>query len=119
MGTEDDINFVLSVLASYRGTSSLQELCKALVEAFPEGDRRIRQVEMIFDSTGVVTGEFGMVQAYHRKKEEMQTWLHDSRAKVRAFAEAHIRSLDRTIAAEQRRSETDHEMRRMEWPEEE
>lgn len=117
--TDDDIHFVLSVLASYRGTSSLQELCKALVEALPEGDKRIRQVEIILNSTGVVSGEFGMVQAYHRKKEEMQTWLDDARAKVRAFAEAHVRSLDRTIAAEQRKSEADHEMRRMEWPEEE
>jgi len=45
--------------------------------------------------------------------------LSDPRAKVRGFAELHMRSLDRAIAAEQRRSETAYELRRRDWPEEE
>ena len=108
-GVEDDVNFVLSLLGSYRGGVFLYELCKALIEGLPEVDKRIRQIGAILDSTGVVSGEFGMVEVYQRKKEEMQSWHTDPRSKVRAFANAHIPALDRSIAAEQWRSETDYE----------
>jgi hypothetical protein len=60
-----------------------------------------------------------MVEAYQSKKNEMEGWLTDPRPAVRDFAEKYQRSLDRSIAAEQRRSETDYEMRRRDWPEEE
>ncbi|MGB6795528.1 MAG: hypothetical protein WBE48_02865 [Xanthobacteraceae bacterium] len=59
-----------------------------------------------------------LLEAYQRKKEELAPWLADERPKVRAFAERYIRTLDRSIAAEQRRSEADYELRRREWPEE-
>jgi hypothetical protein len=118
-GNDEDINFVLSILRSYDGGTFLHQVGKALVEALPEGDKRINEVTIILESTGVVSGEFGMVQAYQRQKEEIRDWLSDPRAKVRGFAELHMRSLDRAIAAEQRRSETAHELRRRDWPEEE
>jgi hypothetical protein len=71
------------------------------------------------ESPGVISGQFGFVEAYQRKKDEVFSWLSDARPKVRAFAERYQRTLDRSIAAEQRRSETDYELRRREWPEEE
>ena len=94
-------------------------LCTAIVDALPQGDRRLDEVEIILQSTGVVAGQFGFVEAYQRKKEEVSPWLTDERPKVRAVAERYIRTLDRSIAAEQRRSEADYELRRREWPEEE
>jgi hypothetical protein len=118
-GNDEHINFVLSILRSYDGGTSLHQVCKALVGALPEGDKRINEVTIILESMGVVSGEFGMVQAYQHQKEEMRDWLSDPRAKVRGFAELHMRSLDRAIAAEQRRSETAYELRRRGWPEEE
>lgn len=116
-GVDDDIDFVLSLLRAYRGGLFLHGLCKSLIDVLPVGDKRIGQVRIILDSTGVVAGEFGMVDAYQRKKDEIQSWLSDSRPKVRAFAEAHVRALDQEIAAEQRRSETEYELRRREWTE--
>jgi ppGpp synthetase/RelA/SpoT-type nucleotidyltranferase len=117
-GAEDDIDFVLRVLRSYNGGLFLHKICRALIEVLPEGDERTDEIEVILDSTGVVSGEFGMVRAYQCKKEEMQSWLSDGHPKVRAFGEAHLRSLDRAIAAEQRRSEANYEFRRRSWPEE-
>jgi hypothetical protein len=117
-GDDTDLNFVLAVLRSYNGGTFLHEVCKALVEALPEGDERVGKVTIILESTGTVSGEFGMVHAYQRQKDEIQHWLSDTRAKVRHFAEVHLRALDRAIAAEQRRSETAYELRRRDWPEE-
>jgi hypothetical protein len=118
-GAAGDIDFVLSVLGSYQGGAFLHSVCKELIDALPEDDKRIGQVEIILQSTGGVSGQFGMVQAYQGKKQEMEDWLTDARPKVRNFAEKYRRSLDRGIAAEQRRSESDYELRRREWPEEE
>ncbi len=111
-GNRDDIEFVIRVMASYHGEAFLNETCKALVRALPAEDPLLKQVEVILQSTGVVSGEFGFVEAYLRKKQEMTDWLSDTDANVRAFAESYVRYLDRLIAAEQRRSEEDIEMRR-------
>ena len=117
-GNDDDLNFVLKVLRSYDGEQFLNEVSKGVIEALPEEDKRLDEVEIILEATGVVSGRFGMVQAYQRKKEETNSWLTDARAKVRAFAERYQRTLDRSIAAEQRRSEADYELSRREWQEE-
>ena len=108
----DDIEFVLQVLSSYHGEVSLNETCKAIVRALGADDALLSDVEIVLQNTGVVSGEFGMVQAYQSKKQEMAGWLDDPDAKVRAFAESYLRLLDRQIAAEQRRSEESIEMRK-------
>ncbi|HHY48635.1 MAG TPA: hypothetical protein GYA10_02670 [Alphaproteobacteria bacterium] len=117
-GTDEAIDFVLRILRAYQGETFLHGVCKEIVNSVPENDDRLGEVEVILESTGVVSGQFGFVEAYQRKKEEAEPWLSDERPKVRAFAERYQRSLDRAIAAEQRRSEADHELRRRDWPEE-
>jgi hypothetical protein len=117
-GTDDAIDFILRILRTYKGEPFVHGLCKAIIDAVPQDDRRLGEVEIILQSTGVVSGQFGFVEAYQRKKEEVSSWLTDERSKVRAFAERYMRTLDRSIAAEQRRSEADYELRRREWPEE-
>jgi ppGpp synthetase/RelA/SpoT-type nucleotidyltranferase len=117
-GTDAAINFVLTILRTYEGQPALHDVCKEVVDKLPENDSRLDEIEVILESTGVVSGQFGFVEAYQRKKDEVSAWLSDLRPKVRAFAERYQRTLDRSIAAEQRRSETDYELRRREWPEE-
>ncbi len=82
------------------------------MRAFPAGDPLLPHVEEILQSTGVLAGEFGFVEAYTKKKGEMAGWLTDPDAHVRAFADSHVRLLDRQIAAEQRRAEEGLEMRK-------
>jgi ppGpp synthetase/RelA/SpoT-type nucleotidyltranferase len=111
-GNRDDIDFVVQILSSYHGEVSLNETCKEVVRALAADDALLSDVEIVLQNTGVVSGEFGMVQAYQSKKQEMAGWLGDPDAKVRAFAESYVRLLDRQIAAEQRRSEESIEMRK-------
>jgi hypothetical protein len=82
------------------------------VGALPAGDPLLSGVEIVLQNAGVVSGEFGLVQAYQAKKLEMAGWLVDSDARIRAFADSYVRLLDRQIAAEQRRSEESIEMRK-------
>ena len=60
----------------------------------------------------MVSGEFGLVEAYKQKRDAVAPWLCDDDRKVRSFAEKYMRSLDLQIAAEQRRSEEGIEMRK-------
>ncbi|MFN3855684.1 MAG: hypothetical protein ACK4M0_14930 [Phreatobacter sp.] len=115
-GTEEALDFVLQILRTYEGETFLHKVCKELVNSIPENDDRLGEVEIILKSAGVVAGQFGFVEVYQRKKVEVEPWLIDCRPKVRAFAERYQRSLDRAIAAEQRRSEADYELRRRDWP---
>jgi hypothetical protein len=68
-------------------------------------------VRSSIDSTGVVSGEFGLADAWRGKKEPLKQWLTDERQAVKAFAEEHIAELDRMIATEWRRVEAEREMR--------
>jgi hypothetical protein len=111
-GDGRDIEFVLSVLRSYEGQSFLHDMLKEIVEVLPADDRLLREVGGILDATGAVWGEFGIVEAYQQKKNEIEAWRTDPRAKVRSFAERHLLSLDRQIGVEQRRSEEDLELRK-------
>jgi len=104
-GNRDDIEFVVRVMSSYHGEVFLGETCKAVVRALPADDSLLGEVEVILQSTGVVSGEFGFVEVFTKKKQEMADWLADPDVHVRAFAEKYMLFLDRRIAAEQRRSE--------------
>ena len=111
-GNRDDIEFVIRVMSSYHGEAFLNETCKAVVRALPAGDPLLPDVAIILQSTGVVAGEFGFVETYTKKRQEMVAWLTENDAHVRAFAESYVRLLDRRIAAEQRRSEESIEVRK-------
>lgn len=106
------IDFVLDILANYQGQSALHETFKVIINLLPEGDQRLSAVESYLEQTGVVSGAFGFVDAYQRKIAEVEPWLSDPREKVRKFTEHYVRSLKRASAAEQRRAEQDHTLRR-------
>src|SRR5262249_6683302 len=72
-------------------------------------------VTISFDNTGVVSGEFGMVDAIRRKKAGMERWRTDQRVEVRRFAETYMRQADLCIADEQRRAEARKALRELEY----
>lgn len=111
-GTDDDLGFILQVLRAYQGQQTTHEVVKELVARLPEDDRRLDIAQIGLQSTGVVAGEFGLVEAYRTRKAQIETWLSDPCPQVRRFAERFIRRLEQSIAAEQRRAEEDKEMRR-------
>ncbi len=110
-----DLEFVVKILRNYEGKAFIYDLCKEIVAFVPPKDTLLNEIEAALDSTGVVTGEFGFVDAYKRKKTELEPWLGDPRESVQSFARSRVLSLDRRIAAEQRRSEEDLEMQKREY----
>ncbi|GGI29846.1 RelA/SpoT domain-containing protein [Bradyrhizobium guangdongense] len=111
-GTRDDLEFTISILSAYDGESFLESLCKEIIRRLPADDDLRNSVILVLDATGVVSGEFGLVEAYRRKRDALEPWLSDPDERVRSFANEYLASLDRQIAAEQRRSEEELEMRK-------
>ena len=72
----------------------------------------IMGVKRAFDNTGAVWGQYGIVEALKKKREEMAKWQLDDREHVREFASTHIAELDVRITSEQRQADQEAQMRR-------
>lgn len=114
-GQQDDMQFVADVLQNYNGVPETHDLYKSIIEALEPTDPIVAQIDSSLDATGVVSGEFGFVEAYKGKKQETEQWLTDPRPRVQAFAKRRLLSLDRQIAADQRRGEESIELRKREY----
>jgi hypothetical protein len=77
----------------------------------PSGPLR-RRVAIALQATGVVSGEFGMAEAYTCKREELLDWFDDPDEKVRQFAERYVADLEKMSAAERLRAEEDITLRK-------
>jgi hypothetical protein len=104
-GEPKDIDFVLAVLRTYEGSPAILEVCRAIVRVVPERSEAWRTLAAAIESTGVVWGEYGIVQAYKSKRASLEHWKDDESARVRAFAEWIIQELDHMIEAEKRRAD--------------
>ncbi len=116
-GSDKEAEFALAILRNYEGETSTYVVLKEIVSRFPDDRSKMSQVRIAIDNTGVVSGEFGFVEAWRARKESLAEWLRDERAAVKAFAEKHISELDRMIASEQRRAEGEWEMRKRSYDE--
>jgi len=117
-GGDAEAEFALAILQNYHGETSTYVVLKEIVSRFPEDTRKMSGVRISIDSTGVVSGEFGYAEALRARKEYLTEWLADDRPAVKAFAERHIAELVLRIVSEQRRAETEREMRNRNYDEE-
>lgn len=116
-GGDTEADFALAILQNYRGETSTYVVLKEVVSRYPDDARKMDGVRVSIDSTGVVSGELGFVEAWRTKKESLMEWLSDERSVVKSFAEKHIAELDLMIASEQRRAEAEREMRKRSFDE--
>jgi len=110
-GSDEDYDFVIHLLENYHGEAPTHEIVKELIDRLLENDPRLNSFAICLSNTGIVSGEFGMVAAYRKKKEEIALWQNDNRPKVREFATSYVRSMEQQIASEQRSAEIRRELR--------
>lgn len=117
-GGDSNLEFVLGVLRNYHGEPFVHRLCKAVVKAADPDSPLLNEVALALQATGVVSGEFGMAEAYERKKQEVLDWLSDPDEQVRAFAKRYIADLEQMRDAEAKRAEEDIALRKHRFGEE-
>lgn len=114
-GSDKEANFALAILENYEGETSTYVVLKEIVSRFRDDARKMSGVRICINSTGMVRGEFGYVEALRDRKESLTEWLTDERPAVKAFAEKHIGELDIMIVSGQRRAEAETEMRKRDY----
>lgn len=116
-GADKEAEFALATLENYDDVTSAHIVLKEIVARFPDDQRKLNEVRVCIDNTGVVRGEFGFAEALQARKESMAEWLVDDRPPVQAFANKHMAELDHMIASERRRAEYRKEMRKRDYEE--
>jgi ppGpp synthetase/RelA/SpoT-type nucleotidyltranferase len=117
-GNRNQTEGVLDVLSTYEGTERVYDICREIVGSIdPNDEALLDKVSFSLQHTGVVSGEFGFVEAYAAQKALLEKWLTDSRASVRAFATKLISGFDKAIASEQDRAEQRMALEKLNWGE--
>ena len=115
---EAELNFVSSVLRAYDGQSFIHDVAKQFIQALPPDSELLDEVSIALQSTGVVSGVYGMSEAYEKKRLEVQDWLKDPRERVRTFATKYIAKLEAMRDSERRRADESVALRKFQYGEE-
>lgn len=118
LGGDANLEFVLAVLRNYEGQPFVHRLGRAIIKVITTESQYRTEVAVALSSTGAMWGEFGIAQAYERKRQEMLDWLTDSSRSVQEFAKWHIADLERMRDAEHKRSEEEIALRKFRYGEE-
>ena len=93
-GGDAELQFVAGVLRAYNGETFIHPVAKELIKRLPPGSPLVMEVEIALQSTDVVSGEYGMAEAYEKKRLEALVWLQDPDDHVRTFAGKYISQLE-------------------------
>ncbi|BBD03498.1 MULTISPECIES: RelA/SpoT domain-containing protein [Sphingomonadaceae] len=103
-GSNTDLEFILKTLTTYEGDEGIYPVCMEVVDRLEPGANLLENVSRVLGATGVLTGEFGHVQAYAERKQRIDRWKDDPRPRVKAYAVSRSRELEQSMAWEQRRA---------------
>lgn len=104
-GGDAELEFVAGVLRAYSGETFIHPVARELIERLPPGSPLVTEVEIALQSTGVVSGEYGMADAYERKRLEVLDWLQDPDDRIRTFAVKYVSELEAMRDSERARAE--------------
>lgn len=105
-GNQTDIEFVIGVVRAFAGDVPILDISKEIIKLVPERSTAWGEVAAAIESTGVVSGEYGMLEAYQAKREQIAPWKDDKNPRVQAFAAWLTDSLDQMIISERQRADT-------------
>lgn len=114
-GGEKNYYIVMAILLNYNGVSEINDICRVLISSLPEESELLKEISIIMQSTGVLRGEFGQVNALQQKKNAISSWLNDSNSKVRIFARKYIADLDKQVKYQKKLAEEDVELRKLQY----
>lgn len=103
--SREGIQFVLSVLRAFEGEKFLHPLLRTIVGSLKAEDELLQIVHVVIDSSGVLEGEYGSVEAQEAHKALVAEWETDENEAVRAFAARYIKSADNQLAMKRRRAD--------------
>ena len=109
---EKNIRIVFSILRAYKGEEFLHNICKELVKEYPENDDYHKEIFIVLSQMGLVSGEYGFVEGFKKKKEEIQSWKEDKNKAIKLFVKKYEDYLDKRILFEKKQADEIIELRK-------
>lgn len=106
---------VLYILRLYKGETFLHNVCKEFIKQYPKNKKYKQELFVVLSKMGVVSGEYGFVNGYERKKQEIQEWKKDQNKVIKKFAQEYENYLSKRIDYEKKRVDEDIEIRKREF----
>lgn len=107
-----NVEIVLATLMKYKGQSFLDNLCKGLIKNLSPLSHLLDEIKAKLLDSGVVNGEYGLLEAYKQKQARISGWLNDENERIRLFAASFYETLNNLIETEQARPQEEIEIRK-------
>jgi len=112
---ERNIRIVFNILRAYKGEEFLHNICKELIKEYPENDDYHKEIFVVLSQTGVVSGEYGFVKGFEKKKEEIQSWKKDKNEAIEFFVKKYEDHLEKRILYEKKQADEVIELRKRQF----
>jgi ppGpp synthetase/RelA/SpoT-type nucleotidyltranferase len=101
-----NLEVVLRILEGYEGQFFLHNVVKEIIKLYTEDEPlRIKLYRILSGVEGAVMGDYGYLDAYKLKKDQIKDWLNDSDTKVKEFAAGFVKHLNELINHEKERAD--------------
>jgi hypothetical protein len=109
---EKDIRVVFNILRAYKGEEFLHNVCKELIREYPKNKDYRKKIFSVLSQIGAVWGEYGSVEGFKKKKEEIQSWKKDKNKAIQLFVKKYEDYLEKRILHEKKQADEDIELRK-------
>lgn len=109
---ERNIRIVFNILRAYKGEGFLHNVCKELIKEYPKNEDYHKKIFSVLSQIGVVWGEYGFVEGFKKKKEEIQSWKKDKNKAIKLFVKKYEDYLEKRILYEEKQADEDIELRK-------
>ena len=89
--------------------------CKKIIGKYSISEKDKKGLFRILTRTGTVSGEYGFVSAYQKKKKLIQSWKEDKNIKIKNFAITYEKYLDKNILYETKEADEEIIYRKQEF----
>jgi len=112
---EKNIRIVFNILRAYKGEEFLHNVCKELIKEYPKNRDYRKKIFIVLSQMGVVSGEYGFVEGFKKKKEEIQIWKKDKNEAIQLFVKKYEGFLDKRILYEKKQADEVIELRKRQF----
>lgn len=108
-GGEDNADIVMHILDGYDGEIFTHKVCKEFIKKYKK-EKYQRSMRIFLSKTGTVMGEYGLVEAYKKKIDEIQSWKEEKDPTILTFIKSYEKSLNSQIVFEKKNADGTIEM---------
>ena len=86
-----------------------------MIKEYHENEDYHKEIFIVLSQMGVVSGEYGFVKGFEKKKEEIQSWNKDKNKDIQLFVKKYEDYLDKRILFEKKQADEDIELRKRQF----